>query len=67
MQKLFKNLKLNGGNVEKTLRFEAFKRVVFKLAGKKSYLLPDANTLYILWEQKKTPEQVVTQYCKKKD
>lgn len=46
------------------MSYEEFKKQVFKLASKKSYLLPDGNTLFVLWEQKKTPAQVVITYCK---
>ncbi len=39
---------------------------VFKLAGDRVYLLPDANRLFRLWELKFTPERVVGEFCKKK-
>lgn len=47
------------------MTFEQFKTSVFRLAKKKNktHLIPGGNTLYRLWEQKLTPEQVVKNHC----
>lgn len=43
------------------MNFEAFKKEVKRLAKlvKASHLIPSSNTLYVLWENNKTPKEVV--------
>lgn len=43
------------------MKFEQFKTEAGRLAKRqgKGHLVPDANALFVLWEQGKTPTQVV--------
>lgn len=47
--------------------FDTFKTKVISLArrNKVSYLIPNSDILYSLWQQELTPEQVVAQHCTK--
>ena len=45
------------------MTFDRFKKEVFRLAKveKKSHLIPDSNTLFVAWEEKRTPAEVLAE------
>ena len=45
--------------------FDNFKKQVLKIAKreKKTYLVPNSDFLYIVWEKNQNPEEVVKLYC----
>ena len=50
------------------MNFEAYKKAVAKLAkkAKVSHWMPDANTLFRLWEKQVPPETVIVVHCTEK-
>ncbi len=49
-----------GGGI---MTFEQYKKEVFRLAKRKVYLLPNSDVLFLMWQNKQTPAQVVKIYC----
>jgi hypothetical protein len=49
------------------MKYDAFVRKVIQLARAKKigYLVPGHNDLFVMWEKKLTPEQVVDVHCTK--
>lgn len=47
------------------MNFTQFKQKVFALAKKKKagHMIPNSDTLYVFWEKKMTPEDVVEKHC----